>query len=1332
MRRSAWCAFVVIAVPLLTCAGDVVINEIHFQPNDKTVPEEFIEIHNRGAEPADLSAWFFSDAIRYVFPEGTVLPPGGYLIVAEDPNVVQETLRAQHVVGCYQGRLANEGELVRLRNAHGTVVDTVEYGVGFPWPILSGGKGSSLELINPGLDNALAANWRPSGLVDRPDVERRYFVPSEATGWHYRKGTAEPSEPLDAWRQLDFVEDDTWLVGQAGFGYGDADDNTVLDDMRNGYSTIYLRYEFTVDSLQSIPEALKLGLFSDDGAMVWINGVEVARDNVPTGELSFDGTADRSREAAWNDAYLPDPAGLLRVGRNLLAVHAANISSSNTDFSIDVRLYVPGADDVEPAPPTPGRRNSVFSENASPAIRQVMSVPRQPPAEESFRVTALITDPDGVAEVSLSYQIVLPGDYLPAFLPLPHQTLVSRPLTPRSPNPAFEHPDNWTTVSMSDDGSGGDEQAGDSVYTVILPGQVNRTLVRYRITAADANDRSVRVPYTDDTSLNFACFIYNGVPPYATTRMSVHPEGTGHVYSAKIMNSLPVYHLITRKEHLQACIAYNSSYQIPKSNEEARDKFNWEGAFVYEGVAYDHVRYRLRQANDRYGLRGKRSFRVRFNKGHRLQARDNYGRKYPYTWRTLNTGKMFDNKDVGNFGLTETMNHILWNLVGVPAPWVHTFHFRIVQGPDEAPATALGQYYGDFYGMHLNFEDYDPIYLDTHELVDGNLFKLKDGIFNGLEFKRNQGRYAVKTDADFQNIRHNLRPTQTPQWLNAHVNYAKWYPYHAVVEAVRHYDFKPADSHSKNRAWYFEPYPGSQYGRLWTMPWDSDASWGPNWNSGIDYSKNAIVSGADREPFRIEYRNVLREFRDLVWTEEVIHQMIDDLAAFVADFHMADRDRWRSAPADAGSQDFGPLDRKVLDMKRFAFVGWSGSTGPTVPAGGRARHLENLANAGGDATRIPATPAAAATGPAGYPIDALTFRSSEFSDPQGERFGAIKWRIGEITPPGTPFNPRVPRVYEWPAVWEQERRVFTPEVTVPSWAVKVGAMYRVRVRMKDETGRWSHWSAPVQFTAGPPSQPIPQREALRITELMFYPPDEADVEFLEICNTGGEAVDLTGVRVREGIEFSFEDSDVTSLEPGFYVVIVKNRDVFDRRYAGEEILVAGEYRGELSDLGERIGLVYGQDVAIQDFAYDGEWYAQTAGGGHSLVIRDEAGSPDQWKLPEGWRPSALPEGSPGDRDPDPAGGLQRPGDVNQDGRCNVSDAVVLVRYLFLGLELELPCGGGAPDHPSNRSILDIDGDGNVGIGDSMHLLLYLFQSGSPPALGSDCVFLPECPDRCRP
>ena len=96
------------------------------------------------------------------------------------------------------------------------------------------------------------------------------------------------------------------------------------------------------------------------------------------------------------------------------------------------------------------------------------------------------------------------------------------------------------------------------------------------------------------------------------------------------------------------------------------------------------------------------------------------------------------------------------------------------------------------------------------------------------------------------------------------------------------------------------------------------------------------------------------------------------------------------------------------------------------------------------------------------------------------------------------------------------------------------------------------------------------------------------------------------------------------------------------------------------------------------------------------------------------------------------GGLQRPGDCNQDGVLNISDASCLFGFLFLGTPGALPCGDGSAGDPGNQALVDVNGDANINLSDGIFLLNFLFSGGAPPSLGVDCVSMPGCPAACTP
>lgn len=164
----------------------------------------------------------------------------------------------------------------------------------------------------------------------------------------------------------------------------------------------------------------------------------------------------------------------------------------------------------------------------------------------------------------------------------------------------------------------------------------------------------------------------------------------------------------------------------------------------------------------------------------------------------------------------------------------------------------------------------------------------------------------------------------------------------------------------------------------------------------------------------------------------------------------------------------------------------------------------------------------------------------------------------------------------------------------------------------------AEWSALNEafFQAAP--EPVTANE-LSIAELKL-----ADGEFLELFNRGTNAINLTGVRFINGIDFTFPTNRDEILAPGQRIVLVKDLFNFQRRY-GIEIPVSGIYRGGLSDDGETISLIDTNFELLSAFRYQTTqpWpYSE----GHSLVFGGASNDPND---PAAWHASAQPGGTPG-------------------------------------------------------------------------------------------------------
>ncbi|MEE8575983.1 MAG: CotH kinase family protein, partial [candidate division Zixibacteria bacterium] len=1013
----------------------------------------------------------------------------------------------------FEVKLENDGEEVKLRNAEGRTMDTVDYRRRFPWPIVGDPPGNSIELAYHGLDNDLGGSWRPS----EPDAlapPTTLIYPG--TTWRYFKGYSEASVPTSAWREIDFV-DSSWPTGDLTIGYGESFIVTYLNDMPGNYSCIFLRKKFEVSNPSAVSN-LKLFAIYDDGFNVWINGESVLPPiNVAYEEMPYYGTAGGALEDSdWNEFNLSPPAGCLVSGTNVLAIQLFNSSlSSSSDCFLNVELK--NAPALTTPGPTPGQRNTTYSTNIPPHMRQATHNPKQPKSNEDVKITVKVTDPDGVESVSLSYQLVYPGSYIELNDP--------------------EYETNWTSLPMTDDGTSGDEKAGDSIYTVVVPGSLHthRMLVRYRITAKDNTGLSITGPYAHDPQPNFAYFVYDGVPGWygAIDADSENPLFTKVIYYNPFnLIKVPVYHLISKKDSVEHAMWFDKY---------GGDLYKWYGTLVYDGDIYDHIRYRARGGVWRYAM-GKNMWKFDFNRGHFFQARDDYGKKYDTTWDKLNFSACIQQGSFGQRGeqgMFEALTFAMFNLTGVPAPKTHYIHFRVIDEPYEDgnfnaahyPLTSSGtQYDGDFWGLHLVLEQMDGRFLDEHGLPDGNLYKM-EATYGELN---NQGLTAVTDSSDIIEFKNTYENPVTPAtWWGENVTLDCYYSYRAVYLAAHHGDIT-----SKNHFFYLNPkLTTNEWGTnnlWWQLPWDVDLTWTTYYGNMSDpFSRTGFLGRFSI--FNTASKNRIREVCDLLFNTEQMNQLINEFAAIIdpsGGYSIADADRamwdyhWVMGDGAYPTYLSHTASFKAGKGRFYEEAGERGypRTFPGMVYVMRAYvQLERQSYMESMATDydIPYTPTIASICEPNYPINDLRFVTSAFSDPQGSgTFAAMKWRIAEVTDATCPaYDPTQRKKYEIQTVWESgEITDFNSTVTIPASVVKFGHAYRVRVRMKDDTGRWSHWSNRIHFIVGRPlSSPV--LGSLRITELMYNPAqppldepnDKEDLEFIELRNIGQETLDMTHV-----------------------------------------------------------------------------------------------------------------------------------------------------------------------------------------------------------------------------
>ena len=460
-------------------AANVVINEVHYNPVDPQSLSEFVELHNAGDSAADISDWYMSEGIDFRVPTGTSIPPGGFYVIAENAAAFDAEFNPGD--GPFSAYLVPEGTR-GLQNFAGAL--GMDFVVNDSIVVSSLGAFDSQS--NGFSRNITVQLWQrdDQGTPSIPGDDTGVSVLAELVFSEDAPGELAGSTRF---KNLDVpigLAPGAYTIVASGYGVGERVLNGGADgagQVNDGGGRIsFVGSSRWGDDSTLFPSTTDVHLHQyGAGSFRFDFESDVqfqSADGEFTGKLSNSGETLTLRDATgklvdtvtYNPGF-PWPTAAAGAGPSMELM--------NPLFDNDLGGNWRSAADSPVGRPSPGRVNAAFLDNAPPQIRQVRVAPEQPVSDEAVVLTAKVTDPDGVGDVTLAYQVVDPGDYI------------------RQTDARYET--DWVTLPMTDDGTGGDSVAGDATFSVTLPAeiQVHRRLVRYRISVSDRLGQAVRVPY---------------------------------------------------------------------------------------------------------------------------------------------------------------------------------------------------------------------------------------------------------------------------------------------------------------------------------------------------------------------------------------------------------------------------------------------------------------------------------------------------------------------------------------------------------------------------------------------------------------------------------------------------------------------------------------------------------------------------------------------------------------------------------------------------------------------------------------------------------------------
>lgn len=224
---------------------------------------------------------------------------------------------------------------------------------------------------------------------------------ARATGWRYLD---DGSDQGSAWREPAY-DDSGWSTGDAPLGFGSINGHPFAGPWINpdGHLTVYFRKEITVSNANLITEATAR-VMSDGGAIVYLNGVEIARDNMPADPVTFQTTSlsDSNVTEGHIDNFTFPPSAFVE-GTNVIAVELHNGNALSSDMGMDLQIDVTALNTPSDAVQIEGTTTVLarsFDGNEWSALNQAVFNAIPPASSANLVISEIFYNPSGPLETT--------------------------------------------------------------------------------------------------------------------------------------------------------------------------------------------------------------------------------------------------------------------------------------------------------------------------------------------------------------------------------------------------------------------------------------------------------------------------------------------------------------------------------------------------------------------------------------------------------------------------------------------------------------------------------------------------------------------------------------------------------------------------------------------------------------------------------------------------------------------------------------------------------------------------------------------------------------------